>query len=339
VPSEWASSRHAEIRGESGSLTLVDLGSTNGTFLNGAPVTAERPLCAGDVVHVADFEFRVSREGRTTLRRWTTQLTHQQLPSSFEAKGKALRQLLAERAVAVDFEPIVDLRTGRVAAIEALGRGTLAPLPPEPSSLFEIAADLGLEADLSRAFRQETLHRLMAVDEHSLPPVLLNVHPIELSCPELTEMLVSLRRSAPKLELVVEIPKELLEQTSGLLEIRAVLDRLGVRMAYDDFGVGQARLAELAEAPPDFFKFDAAFTRRIDTAAPTKRRLLSALVAATRELGAIAIAAGIETAAERDVCREAGFDQAQGPFFGAPVPLAGLDASRAPQAPVSTRTA
>ena len=62
------------------------------------------------------------------------------------------------------------------------------------------------------------------------------------------------------------------------------LSEIGVGIAYDDFGSGQARLLELAEAPPNFLKFDQRFICGIERAPASRRRLLASLVAAAREL-------------------------------------------------------
>jgi EAL domain-containing protein (putative c-di-GMP-specific phosphodiesterase class I) len=71
--------------------------------------------------------------------------------------------------------------------------------------------------------------------------------------------------------------------------------------------------------PPDYLKFDARFIRRVDEAPSSKRRLLSSLIAVARDLGVRALAEGVETAGEADVCAEIGFTHAQGFHFGVPV--------------------
>ena len=97
------------------------------------------------------------------------------------------------------------------------------------------------------------------------------------------------------------------------------LTDLDIGLAYDDFGTGQARLLELAEVPPDYLKFAMDFIRGIDQAPPSKRRLLSALVAVARDLEAQPIAEGIETEAEAEVCVAVGFTLAQGYYYGMPL--------------------
>lgn len=52
----------------------------------------------------------------------------------------------------------------------------------------------------------------------------------------------------------------------------------GVKLVYDDFGAGQARVLELAEAPSDVLKFDMSLIRDIDSAPPPRQRLVGSEV-------------------------------------------------------------
>jgi EAL domain-containing protein (putative c-di-GMP-specific phosphodiesterase class I) len=89
-------------------------------------------------------------------------------------------------------------------------------------------------------------------------------------------------------------------------------------LAYDDFGAGQARLVELVEVPPDYLKFDLKLVHCIDHATNERQRMLASLVQMVRELGIAALAEGVETSEEHEICRQMGFQYAQGFFFGRP---------------------
>ncbi len=106
--------------------------------------------------------------------------------------------------------------------------------------------------------------------------------------------------------------------------LRDRLAAMGVKLAYDDFGTGQARLLELAEAPPDYLKFDRRFVTGIDQAPASRRRLVASLVAAARELLVQTVAEGVETPAEAEVCERLGFNLAQGYHFGRPASVEAL---------------
>ena len=129
---------------------------------------------------------------------------------------------------------------------------------------------------------------------------------------------MSARRSCG---LTLEVHERALADLAAVERLRTQLGRLGVGLAYDDFGAGQARLLELAEVPPTYLKFDMSFVRGIDSAPPSRQRMLSSLVSVARELLINTVAEGVETAEEADVCMHVGFTHAQGFFFGRPRPI------------------
>jgi EAL domain-containing protein (putative c-di-GMP-specific phosphodiesterase class I) len=106
----------------------------------------------------------------------------------------------------------------------------------------------------------------------------------------------------------------------SLSELAKRLADLDIELAYDDFGAGQARLAELATARPHYVKFDMCLIRSLDTADPNRLRMVRTLVTMVKDLGILSLAEGIETAAEADACKELGFELAQGYYFGYPAP-------------------
>ncbi len=82
--------------------------------------------------------------------------------------------------------------------------------------------------------------------------------------------------------------------------------------------VGQSRLVELMEVPPDYVKFDMALIRDIHKASPHKQKTLETLVKMVRNLGVAPLAEGIESHDESAVCTDMGFLFAQGFLFGKP---------------------
>jgi len=322
LQSAHVSKAHAEIYTDGVALRVRDLGSRNGTFLNREQVT-DAPLHDGDVLHLGDFEFRVTRDvspereddDAGTLVRTAPLSRH------FMAGAANVARLLAERAVTMFFQPIVSLPSLRVVAYEALGRGRLEGLPESPVELFDLAGALGPEkqAELSRLFR---LKAVELVRDRAEPPVLfLNTHPVELEAPGLVESLEELRTMAPNVDLILEIHESALTDIPFITSLRGRLLEINVGLAYDDFGIGQARLLELAEAPPHYLKFDRKFVRGLDEAPTSRQRLVASLVAAARELLVKTVAEGVETEQEAAACMRAGFLLAQGYHFGRPGPV------------------
>ena len=131
------------------------------------------------------------------------------------------------------------------------------------------------------------------------------------------------RDIVPKIELALEIHEGALAEPQVIAELEKELDKLEIRLALDDFGLGE-RFLQLAEVPPDYLKFDISLVKSLVDASSSKRRLLSMLMAAAREVGAKPIAEGIETEKEAGVCTIMGFTLAQGYLYSEPVPLSEL---------------
>ena len=75
ITNSTVSRNHLQITNENGRFTLIDLGSTNGTFVNGRKIDGETEICAGDIVKIGNmvlawekfFEKEKSKTGKTRL--------------------------------------------------------------------------------------------------------------------------------------------------------------------------------------------------------------------------------------------------------------------------------
>lgn len=326
LPFSSVSKRHAVLDVAEDGLHLRDLSSTNGTFVNRKRVS-EALLEEGDILHFAEVEFRIGRrapgatqrnsdEGTLTLRRLD-------LPHQFIAGTRELNRLLEQEMVTAAFQPIVSLPAGEILAYEVLGRGTHEKLPSSPKKLFRVAEAMEREGELSRLFRKNAATIVSNTKVH-LPPLFFNTHPSELGTPELVSSLREVRDIIPDRELALEIHEGALAKPEIIAELKTHLDELDIRLALDDFGLGE-RFLQLAEVPPDYLKFDISYVRGLVDATVAKRRMLSMLMAAARELGAQPIAEGVETELESGACTMMGFTLAQGFLYGEPVPFTHLD--------------
>jgi EAL domain-containing protein (putative c-di-GMP-specific phosphodiesterase class I) len=319
LPASSVSGTHAEIYAAGEGLRVRDLGSTNGTFRNRRAVR-DAPLEDGDVLHFADFEFRLGRSGAPPApdAPATAAMPRVQLPRRLAAGTRELRELLRDGQVDVVYQPIVHLARGGIAAYEALGRGGHPRLPEGPLELFRIAESIGEEAALSRLFRRRAVE--LVAGRREPPPLFLNTRPVEFGRPGLVESLDELRSLAPRVDLTLEIHESVLARPAELAALRAQLLERNVGLAYDDFGAGQARLLELAEAPPHYLKFDRRLVTGLDASPSPRRRLLESLVGLARELVVRTVAEGVETSVELHACRALGVTHAQGFELGRPRP-------------------
>ena len=320
LPSPMVSQEHAEIYLSGGGLRIRDLGSTNGTFVNGDRIQGDVPLADGDILHFSSIEFRLGQlqPHETDPISGTPTSLDPELPRRLIEHARLLDEMLRSGAVTAALQPIVEMSGGGHFGYEVLGRGGLSRLPQSPRELFEIAATLGEEDRLSRLFRNATASWLRQLPGDAV--VFLNTHPSELEKPGLVDSMHELRQLLPDTRLALEIHEQAVTEPAAIRALRDGLSELRIEIAYDDFGAGQLRLNELVEVPPDYLKFDESLLRGVETAPAPKHRLLEALLKMAREVGIRTIAEGVETAEEAVCCRQLGFDFGQGFHFGLPVP-------------------
>jgi EAL domain-containing protein (putative c-di-GMP-specific phosphodiesterase class I) len=144
-----------------------------------------------------------------------------------------------------------------------------------------------------------------------------------------------LRELAPDTQIVLEIHEGAVADIAQMRELHAALEAMNILLAYDDFGAGQARLVELVEVPPAYLKFDLKLVHDIHHATNERQRMLASLVQMVRDLGIAALAEGVETSEEHEICRQMGFQFAQGFYFGHPALPKDYLAGRAPSPPAS----
>lgn len=141
----------------------------------------------------------------------------------------------------------------------------------------------------------------------------------------LLESMEKIHNMAVPNNIVLEINEKAAQDTNEMSRLRSSLIDLDIALAFDDFGVGQTRLVELAKVPPDYLKFDISLVRGIHLAPKRLHQMVSTFVRATQDLGISALAEGIECLEEAETCQELGFDLAQGFFYGKPLPLAAIN--------------
>jgi EAL domain-containing protein (putative c-di-GMP-specific phosphodiesterase class I) len=303
---------HAEITEVGSALVIRDLGSTNGTYVNGRRVKEPVALVEDDLVQFANLPFRV--------RVQSTEDSPHTVRDSTCDQALALvlfDKLMSEHAVTPFLQPIVDLRDRKTVGYEVLARSRLFGLET-PKDMFGVAQQLNLEVELSTMLRWEGVQ--VTRNMVPLPHLFLNTHPLELADQRLGQSLERLRANWPDQALTLEIHESAVSKGANLAELRLLLKRLDIKLAYDDFGVGQSRLNDLAEVAPDYVKFDMSLIRDIDTATPQRQQVVAALVQLVNNLGLTTLAEGVETAGEDAACRQMGFLLGQGYLFGRPAP-------------------
>jgi EAL domain-containing protein (putative c-di-GMP-specific phosphodiesterase class I) len=313
LPCPSVSKVHAEIVRVEQSLHLNDLGSTNGTFVNGRRIADRTALSQGSLINFGTMEFRVSCQTTSTGSK-----TMREVPGPWVMAACQFDKLFEPGISVPYFQPIVQMGDGQPVGYEVLARCLLEGLR-SPYEMFSVAERLQQENELSRHFRSVGVHEGRKLP--GMPSLFLNTHPHEVEDPKLLESLKQLRREAAGMPLTLEIHEAAITKTAAMKELRAALNDLDIQLAYDDFGTGRDRLLDLVEVPPDYLKFDARLIRDIDSATPARRQMLGVLIKMVRDLNIATLAEGVETKAENEVCQALGFDYCQGYFYGRPAPI------------------
>jgi EAL domain-containing protein (putative c-di-GMP-specific phosphodiesterase class I) len=239
----------------------------------------------------------------------------------------ALRDIIEVPRLRTVFQPIVDLRTQKVLAYEALSRGPEGGPLEMPTDLYHQASRHSLLAALDEACCKGAI-----LNARQLPEgvrLFVNVLPTalageELGAQALAEVMAEAGLAPERfvLELTESVPlpdQEIL--TRALAEYR----ELGASIAIDDYGTGFANLASLVAIRPEFLKLDRSLTQDLPRDC-LRQEILRAMCTITSSYGAAVIAEGIETPEQLEALLELGVPYGQGellahPEDGFPLPL------------------
>ena len=238
---------------------------------------------------------------------------------------RMLRRAIDEERLGVRYQPIIDLRTGRVVSVEALVRildpelGVL-----EPDSFLTVAEETGLLATMDewvfgRALEEATgwTDRLGATDS---PGLNLNVTSRRVADASFYDAITGAldSRGLSRDTMQVEVTERVLMEASNsaLGGLRALRDG-GIRVGLDDFGTGFSSLAYLRQFPLDFVKIDRSFIHGLDRGSG-EDAIVNAIIGLAHAFGLEVVAEGVETPGQLEFLTELGCDQAQGFLLAKP---------------------
>ncbi len=244
------------------------------------------------------------------------------------AQLDAVRAIIRERRITTFFQPIISIRQRSTVLTEALSRPVAASSEPALSvaALFSGAARAGLTLELDRLCREKAL-QAFAARQPPTPDLLLSLN-FESSTIE-TGVVGSdylyrqvLEAGLKPAQVVIEIVESRIADAAALLRFLDRYRSLGFLIALDDFGAGHSNLERIPLIKPDIIKVDRGLITAVDQEYH-KAEVLKALYGLAHQIGALAIAEGVEREAELAVALACGFDLFQGFYFARPEPAAG----------------
>ncbi len=294
---------------------LVEIGASVGIAM-----TSPAGISADTLLKNADMAlYRAKADGRGTFCFFRDEMA--QTVEARRILELDLRKALAHEEFELFYQPLVNLKSGRIATCEALlrwnhpARGTVSPI-----DIIPVAEDMGLIVDLGRWILRKACMECMKWPEGV--SVAVNFSPQQFHQRDvLSEVRYALEVSGlPAHRLEIEITESsLLRNTQLTHDVLSQLHMIGVRISLDDFGTGYSSLSYLHNFPLQKVKIDRSFLEGIDSDRPLT--LLRGVARLSADLGMSVVVEGIETNEQLELISADGtVTEAQGYLFSRPVP-------------------
>ena len=292
----------------------VEIGASVGIAMTQPDVSADSLLKNADMAL-----YRAKASGRGTFCFFRDEMA--QTVEARRVLELDLRKALANEEFELYYQPLVNLKSGRISTCEALlrwnhpVRGTVSPV-----DIIPVAEDMGLIIDLGRwILRKACMECMKWPDAVS---VAVNFSSQQFHQRDvLSEVRYALEVSGlPANRLEIEITESsLLKNTQWTHDALSQLHAAGCRISLDDFGTGYSSLSYLHNFPLQKVKIDRSFLEGIDTDRPLT--LLRGVARLSADLGMSVVVEGIETNEQLELISADGtVTEAQGYLFSRPVP-------------------
>lgn len=286
-----------------------------------------------ELVRVADRAMREAKQaGRNQVR-----VLDAAVQQRLDRRGRLRRDLgEAIDAGRLDcvFQPVLDLRSGRLAGAELLSRwqhtelGTVSPaefIPLAEESLLIRGLGVWTMREATRAAR--ALRQLAGPDaQAAVPRVSINLSTTQLLDPQLVESLLQAvnaeQGQAQWIEIELTESVQLADEPDCLARLLRLRES-GFSLALDDFGAGYSSFSVLSRMYFDRLKIDRALVQAA-TQSAERPAVTASIIAMAQRLGMGVVAEGIETAAQRELLAGQGCELMQGFHIARPMPLADL---------------
>ena len=293
---------------------LVEIGASIGIAMTSPGVSADTLLKNADMAL-----YKAKADGRGTFCFFRDELA--QIVESRRTLELDLRKALANEEFELYYQPLVNLKSGKITTCEALlrwnhpVRGTVSPV-----DIIPVAEDMGLIVDLGRWILRKACMECMKWPEGV--SVAVNFSPQQFHQRDiLSEVRYALEISGlPAQRLEIEITESsLLRNTQLTHDVLSQLSAIGVRISLDDFGTGYSSLSYLHNFPLQKVKIDRSFLEGIDTDRPLT--LFRGVARLSADLGMSVVVEGVETNEQLELISADGtVSEAQGYLFSRPVP-------------------
>lgn len=286
------------------------------------------PEHASDVnalIRTADLAlYLAKRAGRGNYQFYMPELDRR-IEEAFSIEAR-IRQALREGGLELHYQPVIDIKSGKLIGAEALVRlmdndGNAL----RPDRFIPVAEASGLIAELGEWVAAEACRQHEVWFGQGLKlTIAINVSPLQFRQRNFAEKLrsiISESRIDPSYLEIEVTESAIMENIGDAVEILNRIKSLGVKVALDDFGTGYSSLSSLTSLPLDKLKVDQSFVRRIDQD-QASRSVTETILSLGRSLKLHVHAEGIDSDTALRYLRLHGCNHAQGYWFSPPLPAA-----------------
>jgi diguanylate cyclase (GGDEF)-like protein/PAS domain S-box-containing protein len=233
-----------------------------------------------------------------------------------------LRRAIEKQEIFLQYQPQVEIDTGRLVGVEALVRWQNPELGlVAPSRFIPVAEDMGFIKPLGQWVLAEACRQMVSWDRAGLTvakmAVNLSVRQFERGsiAEQVSTVLADAGLGPGRLQL--EVTESVIMNTGDALQLVSDLDAIGVGLAIDDFGTGYSSLAYLKQLPVQTLKIDRSFIKDI-SGDGNDEAIAVAIIQLGKSLGLSVIAEGVENEEQAAFLLRHGCRQAQGYLYGRP---------------------
>jgi diguanylate cyclase (GGDEF)-like protein/PAS domain S-box-containing protein len=324
---------------------LVDQYELHVTTSIGVSVFPDDGMDAETLIKNADTAMYQAKEnGRQSVQFFMPAMNARAVERQSIEEG--LRRALERGEFTLHYQPKISVRTGAITGAEALIRWTHPSRGPiSPAKFIPIAEDCGLILPIGRWVLRHAAEQAQAWVTAGLRPTTMavNVSAVEFRDDDFLRGLFAILAEsgfdprALELELTESVFMKRVASTQFILQ---TLRKAGVQVALDDFGTGYSSLSYLRKFPIDALKIDQSFVRQIGNG-DEDAAIVTAVIGMARSLNLRVVAEGVETFEELEFLHAHHCEEAQGYYFGRPMPAGQfaklLEAGISPEARTALR--
>ncbi|MCX5936473.1 MAG: EAL domain-containing protein [Pseudanabaena sp. LacPavin_0818_WC45_MAG_42_6] len=246
--------------------------------------------------------------------------------SEYMALANSLHRAIDRNEIRVFYQPLVNLKSGKIVGAEALARWQHPDLGLiMPSKFIPVAEETGLILRLSEVILYSVCEQMRSWRESGINYGFIAVNLSgqhfrpDNNLTELISKVLQETGTEPD-NLEIELTESIIMQNAEFtIQVLSQLQSIGVKVAIDDFGTGYSSLSYLKHFPVNILKIDRCFIQDITTDRHDAT-ISIAIIDLAHSLSLQVIAEGVETAEQIQFLKENGCDQIQGYFFSPPLP-------------------